>query len=79
MKKFEYSTEDGKVDLEVVRLATYTPGYLNKQIIIILWANGIPETTFLKLQKDYVDDLVACFHLKSIGVDYEFRKDIFQS
>lgn len=51
--------DDKKVDLEVVRLATYAAGYLSKQIIVMLWANGVDSTVMLNMQKWYVDELIA--------------------
>ena len=57
MRKFEM--DDKKVDLEVVRLATYAAGYLSKQIIVMLWANGVDSTVMLNMQKWYVDELIA--------------------
>ena len=79
MKKFKYTGKHGKVDLEVVRLATYAPGYLSKQYIVMLWANGIFASKFVKMQKDYVNDMIACYNLEKIGIGYEFRQDLFQS
>ena len=46
------------MDLEIIRMATYSHGYLNKQIISILWANGIPEQIFLKMQKEYITEIL---------------------
>jgi RNA-dependent RNA polymerase len=36
--------------LNVVRCATFSQGYLNRQIIILLNALGVPEEVFLKMQ-----------------------------
>lgn len=58
MKKFEMSPEDKTVDLEVIRMATYSPGYLNKQIISILWANGVDDTIFIQMQRKYVRQIL---------------------
>lgn len=54
MKKFNVNSKDKNVDLEIIRMATYSPGYLNKQIISILWANGVDDHVFLEMQKDTV-------------------------
>ena len=71
MQKFETVTkEDGSVDLEVIRMATYSTGYLNKQIIGILWSNGVNESIFLEMQKNYVNDLLSYFNL-----DNSFHKE----
>lgn len=45
-------------------MATYSCGYLNKQIIGILWANGVDEKIFLDMQKSYVESLMSFFSLE---------------
>ena len=70
MQKFDTVTKDGFVDLEVIRMATYSTGYLNKQIIGILWSNGVDEQIFLDMQKEYVNDLLSYFNL-----DNSFHRD----
>ena len=58
MKKFEINTDvNNTFDLEVIRMATYSTGYLNKQVIGILWSNGVPEEIFLKMQNSYVETI----------------------
>lgn len=61
MKKFDTVIDNNKVDLEVIRLATYSHGYLNKQIIGILWANGIEPEIFIDMQRKYVEKIMALF------------------
>jgi hypothetical protein len=58
MKKFEQRKEDEKVDLEVIRAATYSCGYLNKQIIGILWSNGVEPEIFIDMQEKYVKEIL---------------------
>lgn len=53
MKKFEVNP--GDIDLDVIRLCTYSPLYLNKQIIALLWHGGVHEKTFIDLQNEQVD------------------------
>lgn len=64
MKKFDTKSDNNKVDLEVIRLATFSRGYLNKQIIAILWANGVEKEVFLDMQKKYVDHITSAFKLE---------------
>ena len=68
MKKFEQKAEDSTVDLDVIRMATYSSGYLNKQIISILWANGVKPQTFKDMQKKYVDDIMTIYKLERMAM-----------
>ena len=48
--------ESDDLGLNVVRCATFSQGYLNRQIIILLNCLGVPEEIFIDLQrkaKDY--------------------------
>jgi len=47
MKKFD--VPPGLVDLDVIRLCTYSPLFLNKQIIVLLWHGGVPMEVFINL------------------------------
>ena len=62
MEKFKLSPNDETVDLEVIRMATYSIGYLNKQIIQILWSNGVDAEIFLKMQKEYIKSIFSYFN-----------------
>lgn len=67
MKKFEVSSEINPIlDLEVIRMATYSTGYLNKQVIGILWANGVEPEIFLEMQKRYVADIKSHYSTDSL-------------
>jgi len=39
--------------LEVIRCATFSQGFLNRQVILLLRSMGVPEAVFLRLQQDY--------------------------
>ena len=43
--------------LEIVRCATYSPGFLNRQIIILLNTLGVSEKVFLRILKREVEGL----------------------
>ncbi|CAI2367875.1 unnamed protein product [Moneuplotes crassus] len=79
MRKFDLDPSIKSVDLEVVRLATYMPGYLNKQVLLVLWANGIEIDTFLGLQRNFVGNLIDYFKLKKFGSFYSYPEIILQS
>jgi len=55
MIKFESSSFDQ--NLELLDYSKYRPGYLNRQIILLLLSNGLNPNIFLDLQKDNVLDL----------------------
>lgn len=78
MKKFEFGKTFEKIDLEIVRLATYMPGYLSKQIIIMLWANGVYDHELINMQDEYVKKLIAYFNCNQIGPEFDFKQDLFQ-
>lgn len=53
----------------MIRCATYGLGYLNRQIITMLYCLGVPESYFIKMQrkaKEYasVNNIVAKFSSK---------------
>lgn len=43
--------------LDVVSWDKYLPGYLNRQIIILLRSLGIPDSAFLAFQEKYIKQL----------------------
>ncbi|ORX92476.1 RdRP-domain-containing protein [Basidiobolus meristosporus CBS 931.73] len=43
--------------LEIVKVATYIPCYLNRQIITLLSTLGVPDTVFLDLQQQMIKQL----------------------
>lgn len=79
MKKFDYGSKSDEVDLEVIRLATFMPGYLSKQILIMLWANGVHEYKLIDLQSKYVEKIISYYKLENIGPKYVFKYDLMQS
>jgi RNA-dependent RNA polymerase len=79
MKKFENKLDDKMVDLDVIRMATYSPGFLNKQIISILWANGVSVETFVKMQQSYVDDIINIYKLDKPSYNDEKLFMLFSS
>ena len=79
MLKFSMEETKTSLDLEVVRLATYMPGYLNKQVILVLWANGIHQKIFQKMQFKFVEKLLSFFKLKYLNGEFEYPNEIFQS
>ena len=44
------------LSLNVVRCATYSQGYLNRQLIILLNCLGVPDEVFLQLQRKAKDE-----------------------
>lgn len=79
MKKFERKEEDKKVDLDVIRMATYSHGYLNKQIIAILWSNGVEPKVFLDMQKAYVEDILNIYKLDKFKFKDDYPFMLFSS
>ncbi len=53
MKKFE-STHNG---VEVVQVASWVPGFINRQIIILLLALGVTEEVFKDRAQEMLDTL----------------------
>lgn len=53
MKKFE----SDKLELGVIRCATPSLSYLNRQIIVLLSCLGVPDEVFLDLQQEALDRL----------------------
>lgn len=43
--------------LEIIRCATYSPGLLNRQVIILLNTLGVPEKVFMNILKKEVEGL----------------------
>ncbi|CAI2367533.1 unnamed protein product [Moneuplotes crassus] len=79
MNKFELNSEDTEVDLEIIRGATYSYGYLNKQIITILWAGGVDSEIFIKMQRDYTDSLLEEIKALDSGSDFSLVKSYSNS
>lgn len=51
MRKFDTKHSN----LEVIRAATFQPGHLNREIIVLLSSLSIQDKEFLSLQRDMVD------------------------
>ena len=66
MSKFDLDPKKMNVDLEIIRCSSYSPGYLNKQIISILWANGVNEEYLLKIQKDFISEITDLYKMSNI-------------
>jgi hypothetical protein len=79
MKKFDVNSEDKTVDLEVIRMATYSPGYLNKQIISILWANGVGAEVFLDMQKEYVQRVWEDYDTENLNHNLKYLSALSSS
>ena len=47
------------VDVEVVDYSRWLPGFLNRQIILLLSTRGVPDEAFLQLQQQAME-LVEC-------------------
>ena len=45
----KFSSED--LSLNIVRCATASQGYLNRQMIVMLNCLGVPDTVFLEMQR----------------------------
>ena len=58
MKKFETDHPS----LDVLNIAEAFPCYLNRQVIMILSALGVPDSAFEKLQLDHLKYLAECFN-----------------
>ena len=80
MKKFEINTEIyNTLDLEVIRMATYSTGFLNKQVIGILWSNGVPEDVFLKMQNAYVETIYKQNDIFKMEVTEEYPAQLLSA
>ena len=53
MKKFQ----SDQLELGVIRCATPSISYLNRQIIVLLSCLGVPDDVFLKLQEEALERL----------------------
>ena len=67
MRKFDLDPKQKKIDLEIIRSSGYSPGYLNKQIISILWANGVDEDYLLQMQKDYISEINELYTIDKVN------------
>jgi len=72
-KKFDTSYSH----LEVVRVSSFATAYLNRQIILVLSALGIPDAVFVKKVRDMLGDINGAMHdnkaaleLLQTSVDY---------
>lgn len=80
MKKFEQNPDDTHADLDVIRMATYSQGFLNKQIISILWANGVEVPVFQEMQSKYAKQIKNIFDLDTMALrDDKDRYMLFSS
>jgi len=55
MIKFKFSSYDS--NLEILDYSKYRPGYLNRQIILLLLSNGLDSQVFKDLQDENIRDL----------------------
>ncbi len=55
MKKFECASRS----LDVLNYSQAFPAFLNRQIILILCARGVPDAVFIQLQHDHLAELTA--------------------
>ncbi|CAI2372036.1 unnamed protein product [Moneuplotes crassus] len=79
MNKFDLPEGYDVANLEVIRLATYMSGYLNKQIILVMWSNGIDEEVFIKIQKSYISTLLSYYNLENLDKDSKYPVELYQS
>lgn len=61
-------------DLEVLEFNKYRPGFLNRQIIILLSTLGVPNKAFKKLQEENIKDLENC-NLKDANIYRYFMSE----
>jgi len=52
LRKSQVKFPSTDLSLNVVRCATYSQGYLNRQLIILLSCLGVPDEVFLNLQRE---------------------------
>ena len=71
MRKFDLDPNQKTVDLEIIRSSSYSPGYLNKQIISILWANGVDEEYILNMQTEYISEITELYKMNKVDPKYE--------
>ena len=46
----------GKInELSVIRCSTYSPAYLNRQVILLLDFLGVPKQTFMDMNKGAIE------------------------
>jgi hypothetical protein len=57
MIKYECDDPAAKKYLDILSWDKYLPGYLNRQIIILLKSLSISDETFLEFQRRYIQDL----------------------
>ncbi|KAK4685416.1 RNA-dependent RNA polymerase, partial [Tremellales sp. Uapishka_1] len=57
LRKSQIKFESELVDLNVVRMAKYQCAFLNRQFVMIMNANGVPEELFIELFQDAVTNL----------------------
>ena len=71
MVKFGCPVKESKDYLDIIEENYYKPGYLNKQIITLLVANGIKAHTFLEIQREYAIDMIG---LSSVHIEDDSSK-----
>eukprot|EP00898_Chlorokybus_atmophyticus_P003162 jgi/Chlat1/3847/Chrsp26S03977 len=65
MKKFDSDVPD----FEVIQSADFWPGFLNRQIILLLSAAGIPDSVFQELQNQVVARLDGMFTIPEVALN----------
>jgi hypothetical protein len=55
--QIKFPSED--LSLNIIRCGTFSQGLLNRQIIILLYCLGVPETYFIDKQREALKDLNA--------------------
>ena len=63
MRKFDSQHRN----LEVIRVATNQAAFLNRQIITLLSVLGVPDGTFVRLQKEMISELDSMFHSNEVN------------
>eukprot|EP00828_Plagiopyla_frontata_P043393 TRINITY_DN6753_c0_g2_i1.p1 TRINITY_DN6753_c0_g2~~TRINITY_DN6753_c0_g2_i1.p1 ORF type:complete len:522 (+),score=59.67 TRINITY_DN6753_c0_g2_i1:290-1855(+) len=61
-------------NLEVLEFNKYRPGFLNRQIIILLLTLGVPDSAFVELQQEAIQDLHN-FNLKDRNIFKYFNQE----
>jgi RNA-dependent RNA polymerase len=74
MKKYECPSEARKY-FDVLDYNCFKPGYLNRQIIILLSSNGVSDGKLLELQRDYITAMLKSGLRKGRGKFEEILGD----
>ena len=70
---FNPKLKSSDLNLEILSVNKYSPGYLNKQIIILLNTLGIPDEVFLEILDEYLEEFND--KLKDISIFRYFISD----